>query len=102
MNSQVRRHAISFEAVHPFYRVYRRMLGRSIVGGVAPDPGSWHFALRAIMWQGFRSFFLARAPVRCRQTGAFCRWVTEYGGLDGTNERIRIDSISPIQVCLAG
>jgi len=59
----------------PFYRVYRRMLGRSIVGGVAPDPGSWHFALRAIMWQGFRSFFLARAPVRCRQTGAFCRWV---------------------------
>ena len=37
----------------PFYRGYRRMPCGSMVGGVAPDPGSWHFALMAIMWQGF-------------------------------------------------
>src|SRR6266513_1437497 len=65
----------------PFSRGYRRMPGGSIVWGVAPDPGSWHFALMAIMWQGFRGF-LPTHPGSTRgedkrghsATGSLARW----------------------------
>ena len=51
----------------PFCRGYRRMPEGSIVSGVAPDPGSWHFALMAIMWRGFGAF--GHAPVSTRGAG---------------------------------
>jgi hypothetical protein len=78
-----------------FYRACRRMRRRSIVWSVAPDPGSWHFAIMAIVWQGFGVSFGPRTG-GVQATGAFCDWVAKHTGNRVSISRSGISRRGPI------